>query len=216
MSTEPHSSSWLLTRHFYIRLAMLLSACTGLLVASAAFSSSSIAAADSPPTVTLPQGSVAGNYISKSTVSLPRPVAAYHAIPYVAPPIGDLRYRFPQPPLRWSGVLNATTYGPVCPQAAATPAWDESCLTIDIFTPPGTTTDSKLPVLLYIAGGEPISSANPLHLLAATELPSLLYRALHSRFGASPRHREYGFSGSEGLYWHHLQLPGELSSFPAF
>lgn len=106
-----------------------------------------------PPTIQLPHGAVAGNFETNSTITFPRPVAAYHSIPYVAAPVGELRFKHPQPPRKWSDTLNATKFGPVCAQASATPAWSEDCLTVDVFVPAGTEADAKLPVLLYIAGG---------------------------------------------------------------
>ena len=35
-------------------------------------------------------------------------LACYYAIPYAAPPVGDLRWKAPQPALPWKGVLKAT------------------------------------------------------------------------------------------------------------
>lgn len=114
-----------------------------------------LACGSAPPTVNLPQGQVAGNFKTSSSIEFPRPVAAYHSIPYAAPPVDNLRFAYPQPARKWSAVLNETTFGPVCPQPAspAISSWSEDCLTLDIFVPPGTTAASKLPVLLYIPGG---------------------------------------------------------------
>lgn len=44
------------------------------------------------------------------------PVEAFRGVPYAAPPLGDLRYRPPAPPLAWSGTRLADTFGAVCPQ----------------------------------------------------------------------------------------------------
>ncbi|PSN35468.1 hypothetical protein C0J52_28013 [Blattella germanica] len=44
------------------------------------------------------------------------PVEVFRGVPYAAPPIGDLRYRPPAPPLIWKGTRLADTFGPVCPQ----------------------------------------------------------------------------------------------------
>jgi neuroligin len=44
------------------------------------------------------------------------PVEVFRGVPYAAPPLGDLRYRPPTPPLAWSGTRLADTFGAVCPQ----------------------------------------------------------------------------------------------------
>ncbi|SFR88952.1 carboxylesterase/lipase family protein [Sphingomonas jatrophae] len=81
--------------------------------------------------------------------------AAFRGIPYAAPPIGPLRWREAQPAQAWSGVLDATRFGPACPQRA-TPAappvpQSEDCLTLNIVTPDPAA--SGLPVLFSIHGG---------------------------------------------------------------
>ena len=40
----------------------------------------------------------------------------YKGIPFAAPPVGELRWRPPQPVQAWEGVRDCTEYGPVCPQ----------------------------------------------------------------------------------------------------
>lgn len=126
--------------------AMVSSSSVALLATVLSRFALSIAA---PPTVTLPYGQVAGNYERNGTI------AAYHAIPYAAPPIGDRRLRFPEAPLRWQGVLNSTTYGPICPQVSVVQPWSEDCLSLDIFVPEGVQAGDKLPVLVEIPGGIP-------------------------------------------------------------
>lgn len=81
--------------------------------------------------------------------------AAFRGIPYAAPPVGPLRWRDARPVAPWSDVLDATEFGPICPQRhnegpAALPA-DEDCLTLNVVTPD--VTARGLPVLFSIHGG---------------------------------------------------------------
>lgn len=43
-------------------------------------------------------------------------VKAWKGIRYAAAPVGDLRFRAPQPPERWTEIADATVFGPACPQ----------------------------------------------------------------------------------------------------
>jgi para-nitrobenzyl esterase len=79
-------------------------------------------------------------------------------IPYAAPPIGKLRWRPPQPPTLWTGLLRATAFGKTCPQSDelsvfATPSVTEDCLYLNVFTPAEKAKDEKLPVMVWIHGG---------------------------------------------------------------
>ncbi len=85
-------------------------------------------------------------------------VASFKGIPYTAPPVGDLRWRPPQPAAKWLGVRQATAYGQDCmqlpfPSDAAplgtTPS--EDCLVLNVWAPEHRT--GKLPVMVWIYGG---------------------------------------------------------------
>jgi para-nitrobenzyl esterase len=43
-------------------------------------------------------------------------ITIYRGIPFAAPPVGDLRWRPPQPAKNWEGILKADTFAPACPQ----------------------------------------------------------------------------------------------------
>jgi para-nitrobenzyl esterase len=82
-------------------------------------------------------------------------VEAFRALPYAAPPVGDLRWRPPQPPASWPGVRPATTPGHVCVQPASTGikgVQSEDCLTLDVFTA-ARSAKAPSPVLVWIHGG---------------------------------------------------------------
>jgi para-nitrobenzyl esterase len=79
-------------------------------------------------------------------------VRSFKAIPYAAPPIGALRWKAPQPPLPWTGVRDATTFGAACTQPAPPGvANGEDCLTLNVWTPGAR--GEHLPVMVYIFGG---------------------------------------------------------------
>lgn len=82
----------------------------------------------------------------------------YRGIPYAAPPVGELRWR-PPAPASWKGILNARQFKPACPQVGgALPGqpvepMSEDCLGLNIWTPAGQP-DEKLPVLVFLHGGQ--------------------------------------------------------------
>ncbi len=78
----------------------------------------------------------------------------YSAIPYAAPPVGERRWRPPARPARWSGVRDATTPSPYCPQQGR--AGSEDCLYLDV-TVPRARTDRPRPVLVWVHGGGLVS-----------------------------------------------------------
>jgi carboxylesterase type B len=80
------------------------------------------------------------------------------SIRYAAQPTGNNRWKAPQSPAVTPGVLQATTFGPQCPQALPSSApptlipGDEDCLFLDVYAPPASGS-TKLPVLVWIHGG---------------------------------------------------------------
>ena len=110
-------------------------------------------------------------------------ISSFKGIRYAAAPVGDLRWKAPQPPTQLEGVLDATTFGPTCIQGTVGSTYangtaavaaaraqlmtaSEDCLLLNVFMPPGaeypqaqkrdngkSSKKDALPVLVWIHGG---------------------------------------------------------------
>ncbi|MDJ0345846.1 carboxylesterase family protein [Streptomyces sp. H10-C2] len=116
-----------------------------------------------PPVVALPAGRLQG--------AVEGEVAVFRGVPYAQPPVGDLRWRPPQPHPGWSGTRDATTDGPSAPQmfmeggdpvlgGHGSPPFDDDCLTLNVWTPAVDT--ARRPVLVWIHGGGFVSGSGSL------------------------------------------------------
>ena len=95
-------------------------------------------------------------------------ITVFKGVPFAAPPIGDLRWRAPQPCENWSGETLANNFAPISmqetpgvnPDNIYTKEWhvdqnmpmNEDCLYLNIWTP-AKTEDEKLPVMVWFFGG---------------------------------------------------------------
>jgi len=95
-------------------------------------------------------------------------ITAFKGIPFAAPPVGDLRWRAPQPAKNWDGVLECYDFGPIAvqevpgldPNNIYSREWnvdpeipmDEDCLQLNVWTN-AKTGDEKMPVMVWIYGG---------------------------------------------------------------
>jgi para-nitrobenzyl esterase len=117
-------------------IALILASCAGCTPAQRA--------ADSPapqpnnPIVKVTQGDVQGSAADG--------VAVFKGLPFAAAPVGDLRWRAPQPAMKWEGVRAATAFSATCVQA-------EDCLYLNVYQPADAKKGAHLPVMVWIHGG---------------------------------------------------------------
>ena len=107
-----------------------------------------------PLKVKTEQGKVHGKTINEGKVN------AFLGLPYAAPSAGDLRWKAPQPPAKWQGERDATTFGSRCAQGRVFDDMvfldggeSEDCLFLNVFAPAEAKSKGKLPVMFWIHGG---------------------------------------------------------------
>jgi len=106
-------------------------------------------------------------------------VVSYKGIPFAAPPVGDLRWRPPQPAAQWTGVRQATQFGADCmqgrfgpppgPGAPPTPAPSEDCLFLNVWQPASAAQGAKLPVMIWIYGGGFVGGSSAMPSTSGTQ-----------------------------------------------
>jgi para-nitrobenzyl esterase len=137
-----------------IQRKRLLGAAAGLLALVAAAGSGRAMQPLAGDPVATTSGALAGT-------RLPSGVKAYLGVPYAKPPVGELRWRAPEP-IRWSGVWNADRKGPECIQVLrphdinhyfGEEPTGEDCLYLNIWAPSGAKPGEHRPVIVFIYGG---------------------------------------------------------------
>jgi para-nitrobenzyl esterase len=92
-------------------------------------------------------------------------VIRFSGIPYAAPPVGDRRWTAPRPPRPWTGVRDATIPAPICPQIGRDEQFNEvvmgaeDCLHVAVVAPARPSRPGRLPVIVWLHGGNFASGA---------------------------------------------------------
>lgn len=104
---------------------------------------------DNPITVVSVEGGKVEGIVQDS-------ITIFKGIPFAQPPVGDLRWKAPQPVKNWEGILKADKFAPACPQmtfAGMKPVeQSEDCLYLNVWSPAKSSSE-KLPVMVWIYGG---------------------------------------------------------------
>lgn len=133
----------------------------------------------------------------------------FKGIPFAAPPVGELRWKAPQPVKPWTKKLTTKEYaaGPI--QGEPSPMYSEDCLYLNVWTP-AQRSDEKLPVLVWIYGGgfsfgttaDPNYDCEELARKGGIVMASINYRVGQLGFLALPElsaENEHHVSGNYGL-----------------
>src|SRR5579871_1032447 len=122
-------------------------------------------------------------------------VRSYKGIPYAAPPVGDLRWKPPQPVKPWKDIRVAKSFPAMCPQFAFFPGTQsEDCLGLNVWTPARSASE-KLPVMVWIHGGGFIIGASSQSIYDGEPLASqgIVVVSINYRMGI------FGFLAHPGL-----------------
>jgi para-nitrobenzyl esterase len=99
------------------------------------------------------------NGVLEGTVNPATSVRMFKGVPFAQPPLGNRRWKEPQPPESWAGVRKADQFGPRCPQRSVfgdmnfrSNGMSEDCLYLNVWTP-AKSANARLPVLVYFYGG---------------------------------------------------------------
>jgi para-nitrobenzyl esterase len=140
-------------------------------------------------------------------------ISAFKGMPFAAPPVGDLRWRPPQPVAKWKGIRQATQYAADCAQlpfpSDAAPlgtSTSEDCLYMNVWTP-AHKAGEKLPVVVWIYGGGFVNGGSSPLVYAGNHFAeggvvfvSFNYRVGRFGFFAFPALSKEGADGELGNY----------------
>ncbi len=139
-----------LTRYLILPLVVLL---IGLAVSCRTTETVTTTAAAFVDPIKIDTGLISGTIVGDPG----KEVHAYRGIPYAAPPVGDLRWKPPQPAVPWKGIRECTAFAKSSPQPTvpinlSDMPQSEDCLYLNVLTPAKNASDN-LPVMVWLHGG---------------------------------------------------------------
>jgi para-nitrobenzyl esterase len=163
---------------------------------------------------------------------LPSGVRAYFGVPFAAAPIGELRWKEPQPREPWKGVYNADRFAPECIQILrphninhyfGEEATSEDCLYLNIWAPPAAAKAEKVPVILWLYGGglsigsasmpnyggENLAKKGVVYVTAGYRIGALGFMAHPELTASSPHHASGNYGHLDqiaALQWIHRNI----------
>ncbi|WP_292631778.1 MULTISPECIES: carboxylesterase family protein [unclassified Novosphingobium] len=140
-------------------------------------------------------------------------VAVFMGVPYAAPPLGENRWRAPQPVQPWKGTRDAGNFAPDCAQAPFPPDAapirtkpSEDCLYLNVWKPAKAGVAAKLPVMVWVHGGGFVNGGTSPAVYTGDNfardgivLVSINYRLGRYGFFAHPALADEGFGGNFGF-----------------
>lgn len=178
-------------------------------------------AASGKPVVEVTTGRLEG--LMEPAPGSDRAVAVFKGIPYAAAPVGELRWKAPEPPKRWHGIRDASAGGPPCIQPeydaskeflpwtrefGSPGARSEDCLSLNVWTPQAERA-ARLPVLVFIHGGAFLNGSGLVSLYDGAPLASkgIVVVTLNYRLGVLgflvhpdlAKESPHGVSGNYGM-----------------
>ena len=127
-------------------------------------------------------------------------VVAFLGLPFAEPPVGDLRFKPPVPVDAWDSPVDASEFGPACPQPVESGTGtlygdqSEDCLTLNVWTP--SADDRRRPVMVWVHGGGWIYEGTEDPLYSGAHLAArgdVVVVSMEYRLGV------FGFSHLEGI-----------------
>ena len=177
-------------RPLFLLISLILLSATMLV-----FPASTYASSTDPSLVQTTDGTVRGIVTPNERQFL--------GIPFAAPPVGNLRWKPPQPPTPWQGIRSATSFGNACIQPnlaqltgiaqGGSAAGSEDCLYLNVYTPNPIGNIGHLPVMVWIYGGAFVFGAGSYNPAAIVQQGHMIVVTFNYRLGP------FGFLALPGL-----------------